>query len=287
LEYLEGITRIMGKIVNFHKVTDIKWFEDVVCMLSHVYSIISGKQLIDFYYNDIPLPRRSLLITVDDGDLTSYDIIYPILKKHMIPAIFFVSPEKLLRDGEHRNFWFQEARHCNDGGLLMNQVHSSKMTINEIWNRINDYKREHGIGELKDQNMTLEQALEIDSEGIVAIGAHTLDHPFLAREKDENSAYEIQMSISRLEKLLGHEVLFFAYPNGKPQEDFGEREINTLRHTTCRLAFSTEPRNFTKSDNSYAIPRYGLSNGRMGFILIKLLLGSKYRKIRRILKSIN
>lgn len=277
----------MAKIVNFHKVTDIEWFEDVVCMLSRVYSIISGKQLIDFYYNGIPLPRRSCLITVDDGDLTSYDVIYPILKKRMIPAIFFVSPEKLLRDGEHRNFWFQEAGHCNDGGLLMSQIHSSKMTINEIWNRINDYKREHGIGELKDQNMTLEQVLEIDSEGIVAIGAHTLDHPFLAREEDEKSASEIQMSISKLEKLLGHEVLFFAYPNGNPREDFGEREINTLRHTSCRLAFSTEPRDLRKSDNPYAIPRYGLSNGSMIFVFIKLLLGSKYRNIRRILKSIH
>ena len=277
----------MGKIVNFHKVTDIKWFDDVVCMLSRVYSIISGDQLIDLYYKGTPLPRRSCLITVDDGDLTSYNIIYPILKKHMIPAIFFVSPEKLLRNGEHRNFWFQEARHCNDGGLLMNQVHSSKMTINEIWTRINDYKRGNGIGELKDQNMTLEQVQEIDSEGLVTIGAHTLDHPFLAREEDEKSAYEIQMSISKLEKLLGHEVLFFAYPNGKPVEDFGEREINTLRDSSCLLAFSTEPRNFRKSDNPYAIPRYGLSNGRMGFILIKLLLGSKYRYIRRILKSIN
>ena len=273
----------MGKIINFHKVIDEKWFEDVVRLLKRNYTMINAGQLIDYYYNDKPLPRKSCMITVDDGDMTSYTIIYPILKKYHVPAIFFVSPEKTLRNGMHRNFWYQEARNCNGCNELMKKIHSSRITIDEIWKYIDEWKISNNVGVMEDQNMTVEQVVEIDKEGLVTIGAHTLDHPFLARENDEKSAYEIKESISQLEKLLGHEIILFAYPNGIPLKDFGDREIETLRQTSCLLAFSTEANDFKKKNNTYAIPRYGLTYGSMSFIRVKLLLGSKYKYIRRLL----
>lgn len=275
----------MSKVINFHKVTDAEWFEKVISLLKKKYTITSLEQMIGFYCNGARLPRKSCLITVDDGDSTSYDIIYPVLKKHHVPAVFFISPEKMMRSGRHRNFWYQEALHCDDGEILMDEILHSRLTIKEIWRFIDHYKEEHHIEPLADQNMTLEQVLEIDQDGLVAIGAHTMDHPFLARENDEKSKYEIETSLLQLETLLGHTVTAFAYPNGTPGNDFGEREMNILSHTTCKIAFSTQPKDFSKRDNRYAIPRYGLSKGSMRFIRMKLLLGSKYRLIRRILMS--
>lgn len=134
-----------------------------------------------------------------------------------------------------------------------------------------------------DQNMTLQQVIEIDRDGLVEIGAHTLDHPFLARESDDKSKYEIEESVSQLESLLGHPISCFAYPNGTSGEDFGEREILTLKKTDCKIAFSTKAEDFSKRNNHYAIPRYGLSTGSMTFIRLKLMLGSKYKYLRRFL----
>ena len=147
----------MGRIINFHKVKDIKWFENVICLLKSKYTIINENQLIGYYYNKKPLPRKSCMITVDDGDMTSYTIIYPILKKHHVPAIFFVSPEKMVQSGKHRNFWFQEARHCDDSNALMEKIHSGNYPIDDIWGMIDSYQQEHNTEILHDQNMTLEE----------------------------------------------------------------------------------------------------------------------------------
>ena len=276
----------MGKVINFHKVSNAQWFEDVVCLLKRHYTMIHAQQLLDYYHHHKPLPRKSCLVTVDDGDLSSYTIIYPVLKKHQVPAVFFVSPEKLLRNGKHRNFWFQEARHCKDADALMDEVHAGRQTIDEIWQLIDTYKAAHSVEDLTDQNMTLEQVLEIDREGLVKIGAHTMDHPFLARESDEKAEYEIKQSILQLEQLLGYKIELFAYPNGTPTADFGEREIEMLRRTSCKMAFTTNPCDFSNKDNPYAIPRYGLTTGSMRFIRMKLLLGRHYRFLRKLLVAI-
>ncbi|MBO6254916.1 MAG: polysaccharide deacetylase family protein [Bacteroidaceae bacterium] len=271
------------KVINFHKVTDVAWFDAVIKFLKQRYTIINAEQMVSFYYDKVSLPKRSCLITVDDGDSASFNVIYPVLKKHRVPAIFFISPEKMMRNGKHRNFWFQEARNCDDADELMKQIHDSKKDIDEIWQLIDTYKQEHHVGVLSDQNMTLEQVREIDREGLVTIGAHTLDHPFLARESDDKSAYEIVESIMQLESLLGHPIYTFAYPNGCPVDDFGQREILTLRQTSCKIAFSTEAKDFSHKDNPYSIPRYGLSNGSLRFIKIKLILGKYYKTLKRVL----
>jgi len=273
------------KVINFHKVTDVEWFDTVIKFLKQRYAIITADQIIDFFYNHKSLPKRSCLITVDDGDVASYNFIYPVLRKHHVPAIFFISPEKMMRNGKHRNFWFQEARSCEDADELMRQIHDSRKDIDEIWQLINTYKQENHDVELSDQNMTLEQVEVIDREGLVTIGAHTLDHPFLARESDDKSKYEILESLMQLEALLGHPIYTFAYPNGCPVDDFGQREIATLSQTPCKIAFSTEAKDFSHKDNPYSIPRYGLSNGSLGFIKIKLILGKHYKTVKRVLST--
>lgn len=272
----------MNRVINFHDVKDQDWFEKTILILESKYVMISLQDVIEYYYNEKIL-SNSCLVTVDDGAMTSYSVIYPVLKKHRIPAIFFVSPEKLIHSGKHRNFWFQEARHCNDGDTLMEKIHSGIYPIDDIWGIIDSYQQEHHIDILPNQNMTLKEVCEIDSEGLVAIGAHTMDHPFLARETDSRSKYEIEESVKALENLLGHPILSFAYPNGTPTTDFGKREMDTVSRTTCKVAFSTEAKNFSRKDNVYSIPRFGLSTGSPLFIHIKLMLGSRYATVKKLL----
>lgn len=274
------------KVVNFHKVTNAEWFESVVRFLKSTYTMIGADQLLGYYYHRKEIPCRSCLITVDDGDASSYYTIYPILKKYQIPAIFFVSPEKMMRSGNHVNYWFQEARNCDDSKELMRIIHNGSFSIDQIWEMVESYKSSLHVQDLPCQNMTLEQVMEIDKDGLVTIGAHTMEHPFLARESDERSDYEIKASVSQLEKLLGHPILTFAYPNGRPILDFGEREMTTLKQTSCRLAFSTQANDFSLSDSPYAIPRYGLTLGSILFVMMKLSLGSHYASARKIIKSV-
>lgn len=65
-----------------------------------------------------------------------------------------------------------------------------------------------------------------------------------------------------------------------------EDEINYLKETSVKLAFSTSHRDFTASDNAYAIPRYGITLGSLFFIKLKLLLGERYLQIKQTLKKV-
>lgn len=289
----------MNKIINFHDVRDRIWFENTLNILKSRYKLVSIKDIEDYYYNGKIL-KNSCHLTIDDGDSTFYNIIYPVLKKMDVPATIFVSPRI---SSDRSNFWFQEIREFDQDKirkiisanykidinilkLYSLDVIFKNMNIQHIWDVIDKYKSLYNVTSNKNHNMSIEQLREIDTEGLVTIGAHTMNHPILANEDDETSKKEIVNSIKELENYLEHKIRYFAYPNGTPILDYSTREIEILKESNCRLAFSTEAKNFILSDNPLSIPRYGLSRGKKFFVKTKLILGKYWNPIKDI-KSTN
>jgi len=54
------------------------------------YSVLTPEELLTFLEYHQSLPRKSVLITMDDGYRSVYNIAYPILKKYGFSAIFFI-----------------------------------------------------------------------------------------------------------------------------------------------------------------------------------------------------
>jgi len=54
------------------------------------YRVISMDQLFDFLEFKASIPPKSVVITIDDGWLSAYEIAFPILKKYGYPATLFV-----------------------------------------------------------------------------------------------------------------------------------------------------------------------------------------------------
>jgi len=54
------------------------------------YRVISLNELLDFLNYRHAIPKRSVLITIDDGYRSAYDIAYPILKKYGFKATLFI-----------------------------------------------------------------------------------------------------------------------------------------------------------------------------------------------------
>jgi peptidoglycan/xylan/chitin deacetylase (PgdA/CDA1 family) len=50
-----------------------------------------------------PLPRSPVLVTFDDGYRDNHDVALPILRRHKIPAVFFIATEYISR---RRLFWW-------------------------------------------------------------------------------------------------------------------------------------------------------------------------------------
>ena len=286
-----------NKILILHAEEDRAQVENAIVLLRKKFNLVSISDLEDFYYNGKIL-KNSCHISVDDGDSSFYDIIYPVLRKYDIPASLFVSP-KICFNAE--NFWYQEARGCNQDELrkfiadycnidinYLRRHRPGKILINfridEIWNILKEYKKQVGVPFIEPQNLSIDQLLEIDSDGLVTIGAHTLNHPILANESDDRSEKEITGSIRQLESILNHEVKYFAYPRGIPGLDFGNREIEYLVKNNIRLAFSSDPKNIDSKDNPLSIPRYSFTSGNEYYVRMKLFFG-RYWRITRGLNS--
>jgi peptidoglycan/xylan/chitin deacetylase (PgdA/CDA1 family) len=289
----------MNRIINYHGIKNSSWFEDTLIILKSRYNMVSIDEIEDFYYNRGNL-KNACHITFDDGDISFYNMVYPILKRHNIPATIFVSPNMCL---EKKNFWFQEIVDYNYTEMkkiiseylqielkYLKQYSISAilkcLSIAQIWEIIEIYKKHFGIPQKDPQNISVDQLLELEKSGLIKIGAHTINHPILANENDDNSEKEIIGSFQGLQEILGHEIKYFAYPNGYPNFDFGQREINILKNMNCKIAFSCEPGSFDIKNNTLSINRLGFSHGSKIFIRLKLLLGEYWDYIKEsILKS--
>lgn len=288
----------MNKIITFHDISSGSRFEETILLLKSRYSIVGIGEIEDFIYNKKNL-KNSCHITFDDGDISFYQIAYPILKKHNIPATIFVSPSICK---EEKNYWFQEIKGYDHAEmkniiselLCMNPDVLKKyplkavlkcLKIDQIWDIMKIYQNRFDISTKEIQNINIDQLLEIDRKGLVMIGAHTEHHPILANEDDESSGKEISNSFIGLKEILGHEIKYFAFPNGIPNLDFGQREIDILKANNCMLAFTSKTKNISYQTNPLSINRYSLSLGSDSYINTKLFLGKYWDILKELIKS--
>lgn len=253
-------------IITLHEINDPKWLNNVIISLKNNYNLVGVEDFENYYHNNNNL-KNACHLTFDDGDLSFYNNVLPLIKKHNIPVSTYVSP---LIARENKNFWFQEIRGynqkklfevakeiINDNNLNFQPVAMNPflktLRIETILKIIKLYQKETNTPPKPPMNMTEKQLIEIKSSGLVEIGAHTLHHPILINESDESAIYEIEKSIDQLSEILNCETRYFVYPNG----DYSEREIKILKNKGIKLAFSTEKGKISRDNNIFCLPRSG------------------------------
>jgi peptidoglycan/xylan/chitin deacetylase (PgdA/CDA1 family) len=75
---------------NKMTVTASNFEEQMKFLKDNGYHVITLNQLFDFLDFKIQIPKKSVVITIDDGWRSTYDIAFPILKKYGYPATLFV-----------------------------------------------------------------------------------------------------------------------------------------------------------------------------------------------------
>ena len=288
-------------VLNFHNVQDGVLFEKIILALKSRYQIVSLQQLNEMLVQG-KAPKNICHISFDDGESSFYHVIFPVLKKHKVPVSLFVSADIIVN---RKNFWFQEVKDYNDEVMKKLVIKKfqlpataiekfsfreifKSLTINNIEALIADYQAQTKCNPTEPMNMTLSELLEVDASGLVTVGAHTLRHPILKNEDDQSSFTEITASIKMLQQILGHPVKYFAYPNGRPGIDFGNREQQYLRDNNIDLAFSTELDHLSPFVDLLRVPRMGFP--RMGLypahplIYFRLFLGKRWIDIKSITK---
>lgn len=207
------------------------------------------------------LPDRAACITFDDGYADNHHVAMPILQRHGLTATFFIATGFLDGGRMWNDTIIETVRACQAAVLdvsalglashALNTVAAKQAAIAALISQIKYRPVADRISLTEDiarlANVQLPQNLMMTSTEVKAmrqagmqIGAHTVSHPILAKLTDAQAKAEIGDSKRFLEGLLGERVSLFAYPNGKPGEDYSPQSVEVVRSLGFDSAVSTQ-----------------------------------------------
>jgi peptidoglycan/xylan/chitin deacetylase (PgdA/CDA1 family) len=232
-------------------------------------------------FNVLPLPEalaqlqrrelvpRAVALTFDDGYADNAEVALPILRAHGLAATFFIATGYL--DGGYMwNDGVAEAiRHATlreIDGLPLDSTAARMRAIDTLRDRLkylSPEERDAAVTALlnrcnapppRDLMMTSAQIRKLAESGMT-LGGHTVRHPILKVLDESRARAEITSGKQQLESILDKPVELFAYPNGRPGQDYGEREVSLVREAGFTAAFSTRHGMVTGGTEPFEQPR--------------------------------
>ena len=207
------------------------------------------------------LPARAASISFDDGYADNHQVALPILQRHGLSATFFIATSFLDGGRMWNDSLIESIRACklplldlSALGLGLHRLDTlpeRRSAVTALITQIK-YRPLPVRVRLTEQlsalaRVALPHDLMLTSPAVKAlrqagmqIGAHTVSHPILAGLPDEQARQEISGSQQFLETLLGERVSLFAYPNGKPGEDYTPHTVDIVRSLGFEAAVSTQ-----------------------------------------------
>lgn len=161
------------------------------------YHVISLDEFFHFLDYKTRLPRKSVVITLDDGWRGAYEIAYPILKKFGYPATLFIYTD--LITGSRKTLSWKQLREMSENGITM-QNHTR--THRNLASRDPGESFETYFEEVKHEVTSSSQKIRAK----LGVGAQYLAYPY----GDTNG-----LVIALLQK-LGYRGAFTASPGSNP-----------------------------------------------------------------------
>jgi len=239
-------------------------FREQLSTLRRFFTPVSAADLLGFIAGDTQLPDYPALVTFDDGFRNNLTCAAPELERQGVPAIIHVSTGLI---GQNRLLWTQELDERILGWQLQtvpmpDSKHNAKMPseinarievargIATTCKKIQDSAREKYLNLLRnepfprgeDWHRELYDFLSWDEVRLLhkkgfTIGSHTVAHPILTRLTEEQLDIELCESKSAIERELGQECPWIAYPNGG-SDDFSSNVLSAVQRAGYRIGFT-------------------------------------------------
>jgi peptidoglycan/xylan/chitin deacetylase (PgdA/CDA1 family) len=245
-------------------------FENQMAYLRQNFRPVGIDDVLRAHRDRQPLPADSVLVTFDDGYRDNYQLALPILRRHGIPAAFFVTTGYLT---DRRLFWWERVNlHIRASKapemrieypspeVLDLSTPAAKARAKQRLNRIvkdhlaldverfmdgvvkacgvswtDDDSRRHGDRAL----MTWDDVRALRAAGM-GVGSHTVSHRVLQTLAPADLAAELRASRATLEAQLGEPVTTIAYPVGKAIAKYPAVR-QALTDAGYELGFTTRP----------------------------------------------
>jgi peptidoglycan/xylan/chitin deacetylase (PgdA/CDA1 family) len=217
------------------------------------------------------LPARAACITFDDGYENNHARAASILERAGVPATFFISGGAL-DDGIMWHDLVIEAVARGGNRLELNDLtapaaggHSAVASVlqqlkyREMAERMEAarrFYRDNVAGEPPRLMMARAMVADLARRGF-EVGGHTLNHPILAKLGDDEARSEIENGSRWIEEVTGKRPATFAYPNGRPETDFGADHVRMVAEAGHETAVTTQWDVASIGTDVYRIPRIG------------------------------
>lgn len=277
-----------------YEITIQQFRKEIAALAKHFTILPLGEGLRRLH--DGTLPAFSLCLTFDDGYRDNYTLAMPVLREHGVSATFFIASGYLdsgimwndaLLDIVRR--WPHDEIDLTDWGIPKYRM-ESLLDRRTTWQSLFKWMRRIGsrgrselldrmarqmpAGLATDLMLTREQVKGLHAQGM-EIACHTRSHPILTRISDQAVRNEIMESRTDLEELTQSPVRFFAYPNGVPGDDYGDREMKIVAECGFEAAFSTAWGVVTKDSDKLQMPRFTPWDKALTRFVTRLILSRK------------
>jgi peptidoglycan/xylan/chitin deacetylase (PgdA/CDA1 family) len=210
------------------------------------------------------LPARAAAITFDDGYADNHDHALPILQRHGMSATFFIATSFLDGGRMWNDTVIEAVRHTSADQIDLRDFGVAPPAGASHWPLGSPAQRESLAeavaarlgGSLPGDLMMASTQVQQLRRGGMQIGAHTHTHPILARLGREAARQEIATSKHRLEALLDEPVSLFAYPNGRPSQDYVGETVELLRELEFDAAVTTAVGAANRASDPLQLPRF-------------------------------
>jgi len=268
-------------------------FDKQMAYLKKKYNLMTLSQLVEHLVNNRPIPKKSVIITFDDGWRDNFQYAYPVLKKYNIPATVFITTD-FIESG--KIFWFLKAAILHQNSRLTfeqfsdifgNYTHdikrspsgSSENYLETLYTDLEEFmvfiKRfDNGqilklldemaaisglnIKELLTERLMLNWAEINEIKDLVEIGSHGCSHHIMTTLGADALKTELTESKNILEEKTGRPITLFAYPNGDYNNDIKKMVSEAgYRAAICTTGVDTTP----DEHDLFAIKRLGVHEG--------------------------
>lgn len=239
------------------------------------------------------LPARAAAITFDDGYADNHVVALPILQRQGLSATFFIAVGFLDGGRMFNDTVIETVRRCAQPALdltslglgrhAVGALEEKRQAIPALLSQIKYQpfaQRQETVGaladiagvKLSDDLMMTRRQVQALHEAGMGIGAHTVQHPILARLEPEAAEREMADCRDELQALLAEPVTLFAYPNGQPGTDYRPEHVEMTRRLGFQAAVSTAWGVARRDSDPFQLPRFtpwGRSRGRFGLGLVR------------------
>lgn len=243
-------------------------FEAQLSLIRRFYNPVSYEDLI---MGKLSTDKLNVLLTFDDGLKNNYTQALPLLKKHQVPALFFVTglsasslpyifndltdisphkgPEQISINGEgfYKRKIFLHQRYVNEQGITLAAVYhkASQAEREEVMRQLLSAvpAAELKAYSLYYELMNDEEICTISQTPGMTVASHGQYHTSLPAISADDLAKELTASRHYLEQIVGQPVKAIAFPYG----DYSQQVVDACEKAGYEHCFGTDQKHWVST----------------------------------------